>query len=137
MGGTMLGIKKDYKNAGSDTSSGSAMVWKLCMATFNCNTRRGKAVDSATMYPKYIVCSIITGLFDEKDHEFLLEEVLPSIGNIFWSTTYHFVLEKYEFEPDNMVDIYKEMDNGCKDWNSVHNLSERDARRKNRNYKGN
>ena len=137
MGGIMLGIKKDYENAGSDTSSGSAMEWKLCIATFNSDTRRGKAVDTFTMYPKDIVCSIITGFFDEKDHEFLSEEVLPSIGNIFWSMAYHFVLENYEFEPHNLVDIYKEMDNGCRDWNSVHNLGERDARRKNRNYKGN
>ena len=90
MGGIRLGIKNDHENAGSDTSSGSAMDWKLCMATFYLDTRRGNAVDTFTMYPKDGVCSLITRLVDEKHHELFSEEVLPSIGDIFWSMVYHF-----------------------------------------------
>jgi hypothetical protein len=137
MGGIMLGVKEDYENAGSGRSSGSGMDWKLCMATFYLDTRRGNAADTFTMYPKDVVSSLITRLFDEKRHEVLSEEALPSIGDLFWSMAYHFVLQNCEFEPGNLVDIYKEMDNGCRDWNSVHNLGERDARRKKQNYKGN
>ena len=144
MGGIMLGVKEDYENTGEDyenassgRSSGSAMDWKLCMATFYLDTRRGNAADTFTMYPKDVVTSLITRLFDEKSHEVLSEEALPSIGDLFWSMAYHFVLQNCEFEPGNLVDIYKEMDNGCRDWNSVHNLGERDARRKKKNYKGN
>ena len=70
-------------------------------------------------------------------HELLSEEVLPSIWDIFLSMAYHFVLENYKFEPDNMMDIYKEMDNGCRDLKRLRNLSGSDARRKNLKYKGN
>ena len=135
MGGIMLGVKEDYENAGSVSSSGSGMDWKLCMATFYLDTRRENAADTFTMYPKSVVSSLITRLFDEKRHEVLSEEALPSLGDLFWSMAYHFVLQNCEFEPGNLVDIYKEMDNGCRDWNSVHNLGERDARRKKHNYK--
>ena len=54
------------------------------------------------------MCSLITRLFDEKYNKLLSEEVLPSIGDIFWSMANHFSLENYEFEPDNLVNIYTE-----------------------------
>ena len=139
LGGILLGFKKDYEDAAAnETSSGTALDWKLCTATYKSDTRGGEAVDIFHMYPKDVAWQLIVSFFDkEEDQDCLSEENLPSSNDLFWSMGYHFVLQNDEFEPENLVDIYKEMDGGDRNWDCVHNLGERGARRNNPNYNGN
>ena len=126
-GGVVLGVKEDYERIAPSDMIGVDMDWKNCTATY----KGGQ--EMFRMYPAGVVRAAILGYFeDQRTHHLLSDEIFPSIKDLFWSMGYHYVFRR-DSDALHLVDIFKEV---CpeKDWDSVANLGERDAKRKKANY---
>ena len=126
-GGVVLGVKADYERIAPSDMIDVDKDWKTCKATY----RGGQ--EMFLMYPAGIVRSALLSFFDDHStHHLLSDERFPSCKDLFWSMGYHYVIQKGS-DALHLVDIFKDV---CpeRDWGSVANLGERDAKRKKANY---
>lgn len=135
-GGIMLGVKEDYEHVAHNDTSDTIEDWKICTATYTASNIRGReAVEVFRLCPVDYLRGAISDWFEHGDHLILSDESFPSYKDLFWSIGYHYVLQRDDFEPDKLVDIFKEMWPE-KDWNIVASLNERNAKKKKVKYTG-